>query len=738
MRKLLSLMLAIVLCFSLLAGCRGNNNVDPGTKPGPTGDPQRTVIKMWGYGDTEQEAEFRSMTEAFNDSAYAKQKGIRLKLTWYAETLYNQTINNGSAAVEDKVDIIFANDRSFKKWASEDYIVNLKQFTSGAKYKEEINGMWSSIHPRFRLNKDGYTSYEDDPYWGLPVDADATALYYNRTALENCGVIVISIDDETVTSENLGELSLKYEGLKAEHVGKTLMELWNDNLIADKFGQYHDTCGNRGEITNGAGFSADVLKTRNITVPAKGYYREDAENNYCGVGEWVNPNENGVTDVVKVFNASIAMNWDEIEDVAHLLTQKFNKNTHKRTNDYGEVSTPYGYYSEWYFHYVRSVGGDCLQDTTNEGTWMFGLSDWSTNYKVTKAGEGYVGRNTGRRYKKGDTLEFLDKLNVQRYGQIITKNGEVVFNDGDIILPDHSGGIVVYNPETKTTTPLAETSDGNASNASIRPQIVENSTTDERNTTAKFIELPSTLDAVKRYLSNFADPLKDVMPLPASFNTHTTVQQFGNGFIAFVVERGSLIDTIRELTVDHGIEWGVAPLPYYKEYVSPTSDDATVLREGVEAGHSEAIALCIAKGSKYKQLAYDVIDWMTDDVAMVKGRQEEAGQIAKAKAGYIPTQPSAANLSTFIKPNERDKNLGLFFTSLEYEQAGDWWYLPDNGWTYVFSSPLSSAPPNWKYYREDWYKVMTRPSNIEILTQSYYFGDDEFKRIWYDYYRQNM
>jgi len=747
MRKLLSLMLAIVLCFSLLAGC-GDTNTDDDNKPGPDDNKQRTVIKMWGYGDTEQEAEFRSMTEAFNDSAYAKQKSIRLKLTWYAETLYNQTINNGSAAVEDKVDIIFANDRSFKKWASEDYIVNLKQFTSGAKYKEEINGMWSSIHPRFRLNKDGYTSYEDDPYWGIPVDTSPTALYYNRTALENCGVIVISVDDETVTAENLAGFKNEYEGLKDEHVGKTLMELWNDNLIADKFGQYHDTCGNRGTTATGAGFEADILAKQNIDVPAKGYYRDDgAENNYRGEGTWINPNRWGPTAVVKVFNASIAMNWDEMEDIAHLLTKKFNDKTHARSLDYGSVDTTYGYYTEWWFNYGWSVGGDCLQDTTNEGTWMYGLSDWSANYKVTEAGAGYVGEATGTVYKAGDTLEFLDKLNVKLYAPLTDENGdvvldannEVVFNDGDILLPNGTGGLDKYDPVTKTTSPLAATPDEYTSNASIRPYIVENSTTDEANTSAKFVELPSTKAAVDRYLSNIADPSKDVMPLPASFNTSSTIQQFGNGSIAFVVERGYQIGMVRMLTGDYGIEWGIAPLPQYKEYANPMSDDVTVLREGVEGGHSEATALCIAKGSKYQQLAWQVIDWMTSDYETVNGQQEAAGQIAKAEAGYIPNQPTVANSSTFIKPHEKTLNLDIFFDALEYEEAGDWWYLPDNAWINVWASPLNSQVRNGEMTPKTWFDTYVRPSNVELLSYSYYFGaETEFQSIWYSHFGQNM
>ena len=729
MRKLLSLLLALVLCVAPLAGCGGGGNTGDGTGTGNGSGNQgsgntgsKTRITMWGYGDTEQEAEFRAMVDAFNKSSYANQEGIQLRLTWYAETLYNQTINNGSAAVAEKVDIIFVNDRNFKKWASEDYIVSLKDYTSSASYKEKLSKMWDSIHPRFRLNKDGYTSYEDDPYWGIPVDTSPTALYYNRTALENVGVIVISVDDDTVTADNFEGYAKEYAGLKEEHIGSTLMNLWNANKIADKFGQYHDTCGNKDSTGKGAGFASDILKTKGIKVPAKGYYRNDVENNYLGEGTWQNPNAGGVTDIVKVFNASIAMNWDEMEDVAHLLTKQYNEKTHNRTLDYGLVDTTYGYYSEWQYCYDRSVGGDSLQDTTGEGTWMYGRSDWSANYKVTEAGAGYVGENTGKVYRAGETLKFLDKIDVKAYS--ITTEGEA---EGDIILPNNTGGIDIYDLGTQTTTPLAEKPDADTGNASIRPFIVENSTTDvSANPSAMFVELPSTREATDRYLSSIAVSTKKIMPKPTIFNQYSPVKLFGNGTIAFVVENAYSIGKVRTFTGDYGIEWGVAPLPQYKEYVNPLSSDVTIARYGVEGGHSESIALCITKGSKYRQLAWKVIDWLTGDYVTVNGQQEIAGQYVKAQAGFIPNQPSLASASTFIKENEKNLNLEIFFNALDYEKEDENAYLPDNAWTvqYIY---ITSTP--------QWIGHNTRPANIKLARYSYYFGESSpLKQAWYSYF----
>lgn len=753
MKKLISLMLAMVLCLTpVLVSCGGNYTPTP-TPPDPdgpddpgTGGGSRTGIFMQGYGDEEQHKEFNSMVEGFNNSEYARQYGLILTLDWLGKTTYEQGIENGSTVSPDnRVDIMFVNDRKFKLWATNGYMDDLSAYTSTSEYREEkLGNMWSSIYPRFRYNSNGNTSYEDDTLWGVPVDTSPTAIYYNRQAMENCGVIVISVDDDVVTQDNFAQFQGEYEGLTSDMMGEHLMDLWNENKIADKFGQWHDTCGNRGGVDSngnpdGGGYEADVLVTREITVPAKGYYREDSYNNYVKADgyAWVNPNAGGVTSVVKVFNASIAMNWDEIEDLAQLLTLTKNKNNHNRRTTRGDVATTYGYYTEWWFNYGWSVGGDCLQDLTGEGTWTYGLTDWSTNYKVTAAGDGYVGKNTGTVYHEGDTIEFIDKLDVVAYGpeydetgaMVVDDEGNIVFNDGDLLLPNQQGGFEVYNETTQGTTPLGSNPDQLYTyDSAIRDEIKDNATDDMADTEAMFLELPSTKDAVNRYLQCIQ---LGVMPLPSSFGGNSsTIAEFGNGNIAMVVELGYQIGLVRALTESYEIEWGVAPLPQYKEYVSPSTDDTTVKVQGVEGGHSEATALCIAKASKNKQNAWYVIDWLTSDYMTVNGEQEAAGQYYKALAGYIPNQPTIANSSTFIKEDEKTLNLDIFFDVLEFEEAGDWWYLPDNAWINIWASPLNEQVRNNQMTPEQWFNNYCLQCTQELIDYSYFFGSDAFQNIF--------
>lgn len=752
MKKLISLMLAMVLCLTpVLVSCGGNNTPTP-TPPGPdtddpgTGGGSRTGIFMQGYGDEEQHKEFNSMVDGFNDSEYARQYGLFLTLDWLGQTTYEQGIESGSTVSPDnRVDIMFVNDRKFKLWATNGYMDDLSAYTSTSEYREEkLGNMWSSIYPRFRYNSNGNTSYEDDTLWGVPVDTSPTAIYYNRQAMENCGVIVISVDDDVVTQDNFAQFQGEYEGLTNDMIGEHLMDLWNENKIADKFGQWHDTCGNRGGVDSngnpdGGGYEADVLVTREITVPAKGYYRADSYNNYVKADgyAWVNPNAGGVTSVVKVFNASIAMNWDEIEDLAQLLTLTKNRNNHNRRTTRGDVATTYGYYTEWWFNYGWSVGGDCLQDLTGEGTWTYGLTDWSTNYKVTAAGDGYVGKNTGTVYHEGDTIEFIDKLDVVAYGpeydetgaMVVDDEGNIVFNDGDLLLPNQQGGFEVYNETTQGTTPLGSNPDQLYTyDSAIRDEIKDNATDDMADTEAMFLELPSTKDAVNRYLQCIQ---LGVMPLPSSFGGNSsTIAEFGNGNIAMVVELGYQIGLVRALTGSYEIEWGVAPLPQYKEYVSPSTDDTTVKVQGVEGGHSEATALSIAKASKNKQNAWYVIDWLTSDYMTVNGEQEPAGQYYKAVAGYIPNQPTIANSSTFIKEDEKTLNLDIFFDVLEFEEAGDWWYLPDNAWINIWASPLNEQVRNNQMTPEQWFNNYCLQCTQELIDYSYFFGSDAFQNIF--------
>ncbi len=687
-----------------------------------TGD--RIKIKLQAYGDENQKEMFISVVRAFNNSLYAAANGLYLTLAQFlTESVYFNGIEMGQTIMPDNtVNIIAVPDTKLKKWANDGYIESL-----GSAWDDKIGDMYPGVVDRFRHNKNGNTSDKDDPLLGVPFDAASTAIYYNRQAMENAGVIVISVDDDTVNEANYERYSAQYVGLTSDSLGKNLITLWNENKIADKFGQYHDSCGNRGD-GKGAGFDADVLQKQSIVVPAKGYFRQDSRNNLSTEKSWVNPNANGVTAVVKVFNASVAMNIDELEDLARLLSTSNNTVTHDRKTENGRtVATTYGCYTEYYEDFARAVGGDFLLDLTGEGVWALGTDDASANYLVTvnaldktdDSGEKYYeGVNTGTHYKAGETLKYLDKLDVKKFAPLIGKDGKyqkdesgnIVFNDGDMLVPEANGGVRIYNRETGT---LGEVLGENASTC-IRAEIKDNATDDiSVNPTAKFVVLPSTMVALDRYYGLIKD--SGIMPVTSGTATpFDTIAQFGEGKIAMVAEKSDLIGRVRELTAENDVEWGVAPLPVYKKYKNPQSDDVTVSAEGVKTGVSTAIALCITPTTKYshREEALKVIEWLTSASIRVGETTEYAGQYYKAAAGYIPVCRTAAQHSAFIKETEKNLNIGLFFDALEYERPALGWYMPHNVWlTYC----------NIEHGSDNIGAAKSLSGN------SYFFGDNEFR-----------
>ena len=84
-------------------------------------------------------------------------------------------------------------------------------------------------------------------------------------------------------------------------------------------------------------------------------------------------------------------------------------------------------------------------------------------------------------------------------------------------------------------------------------------------------------------------------------------------------------------------------------------------------------------------------------------------------------------------------NLDIFFDALEYEEAGDWWYLPDNAWISVWATPLNDKVRNGEMTPDYWFNTYTSATNIKLLDYSYYFGTgSELKKAWYSYFGQEM
>lgn len=78
----------------------------------------------------------------------------------------------------------------------------------------------------------------------------------------------------------------------------------------------------------------------------------------------------------KFFNNSIPMSWEEMVELSTFMTKSKNPSS----------PTDYGYYTNWWFNFGWSVGGDVMKFVPSDdpnyagGTWEFSLGDTQKNY----------------------------------------------------------------------------------------------------------------------------------------------------------------------------------------------------------------------------------------------------------------------------------------------------------------------------------------------------------------------
>ena len=113
--------------------------------------------------------------------------------------------------------------------------------------------------------------------------------------------------------------------------------------------------------------------------------------------------------------------------------------------------------------------------------------------------------------------------------------------------------------------------------------------------------------------------------------------------------------------------WDVAPLPVYKEY----DEAGNITVHGVQAGHSGSMGLAIARRSKKKEAAWELVKYIAG----------APGQTSQANAGFcIPNQIEIAKSDVFLQPDKAPLNAQVFVDAAQYETPGDWWYLKDALW----------------------------------------------------------
>ena len=365
--KALSATLASFIMLSSITACGGGASDE---------------VKFWVSGSAEQLNMYSTLVEEFNKT-YGKEHGIEVKVSAKPNSSYEQSVLY-TVGSKNGPDVFLVADAKFKSWVIGEYCEPLSEVMDSIT-DIDLGDIMETTVSRLHYNPQNNTSNNNEELWGLPVDSQPSALYYNETMFKQAGIKVISVDEED-------------------------LEAWNKGGVADKNGNTKEALGLTG-----------------VTVPAKGYYRNETPYYYAGANtyEWVVPSDREVL----VFNNRIPMNWDEIEDLSMLFTGSYNprpgdenKADDKAVTKYG---TTYGFFTEWWFNYGWSVGGDCLNDLTGNGEWNFSLLDPNPNYVVNNGT--FTGR-TGKVYQEGETIDFLDKMDIKKINGV-----------DEVIVPDDGG-----------------------------------------------------------------------------------------------------------------------------------------------------------------------------------------------------------------------------------------------------------------------------------------------------------
>lgn len=545
-----------------------------GGEPEKGGSQNGKVSLTFMYGGSmEVGAMFNVLIDEFNKTV-GEEQGIVVKGVPKANGL--DSVLAQQLPSNNGPDVVVLEDEFFKKHTP--YLEDLTTILEPS----VIEDFYPSMVSRYRYNVETTTSNSTDPLYAVPVFSDATVLYYNKTALAQVGVICISVPADQMDAFNDGAVDLN---------GKT---------------------------------KADYGIT--VDVPSKGYYRSEApfqpDDGEVDGSSWEKP----TSDEILVFNDQIPLNWDEIEDLGMLCTSTFNS----------ESKTKYGYYTEWWFNYAWSIGGDCIEDLSGNGDWTYSLCSDVPNYIVCE-GKTYTGLYTGNTYAAGETLDFKDVLEAAA---------------GDTI-----------NYETDSATYFNYTVNGK--------------TADYRDFSAEIAdgtlsELPSTAEAFSRFVYLAGEGGLNVCPSPAVVGSSSPLY-FTSGTLALLVERVSFHPSIEKSMRD---DWGVAPLPQYKVYENPDDPaDDTVAVSGKNVGHSHCYSAAVSVNSNIKEQAITFLKWLATD-----------GQKCLADSGYVSSRKS--DLET-VKSTMTQKNVPVIVDAVATALPGDWWYMPTRGWIDNWASPLN-------------------------------------------------
>lgn len=534
----------------------------------------RTRIKFIASGEAIEYKTLQSIVSEYNGTQGATD-GVWVDIAYKPSSDYSTYLTTTYTG-KDAPDVFYADDRYFKYYVRMGFVSDLDELQETTGITLDTSEMYSSGISRYRYDVNTNTSNDDDPLYGVVRGLSPTIIYYNATAFSQVGITCVSVDEADITDDYTAQ-----------------------------FNRDH-----------GTSFTAAHLK--------RGFVRQSVVDNYDGTYQniayaWSNPYEGEVM----VFNNRIAMSWDEVEDLGKILTNTYNN----------AAPTEYGYYTWWWFYYGFSVGGDCIEDVTGNGDWVFTLKDNVPNFMVADDFEGSVtvGEHT---YSAGELLTYTDRT--------------------------------VLTEETKQRL-LKSSSDLDESYLTEQVKELEKAGTlirlpSERDAFVRFVNLAQEKGTSDQYGAGLG-----ISPIPKNTSITGDTGQFTGGKVAMLVHKSNSLLSIEE-TISKSTKsfsWNVAPLPQYKIY----GEDGSVTAHGVQGGASDSSAFCINSYSSKKEASMYFLKYLCS---------KEAQDYAAATGFTLPSRPDCAE--AYLNSPVKDYNLKIIAEAAFYETPGDWWYMPDKTW----------------------------------------------------------
>lgn len=353
----------------------------------------------------------------------------------------------------------------------------------------------------------------------------------------------------------------------------------------------------------------------------------------------------GVT-AYRVFNDCIPMNWEELVTLSRYFTDE-------------SSSVTYGYYSEWWFNYGWSVGGDCLENGA-DGNLKFTLCDDTPNYLVTQATQ-----VNGTQYEAGDLLSYVDR-------QYAEENN---FTDGLYELPSQYDAFAEFCALSQIRG-VNVTDDGSVVGYGISPN-------------------PTRLGNTSR-------------------SAVLTTQ-----LAALVASGPDDMAALQETMAARELEWGIAPLAQYREYnedgTLKTVDGTPVV--GLATSHNLQCALAICAQTEYPDECAQFIGWWTSEEAQTMllstGTRVSCLTALNASDEAQETMGEAMGCD----------NVYALTLAARGSMQGDWSYVEDGNWVTNWANDLNTNVRNGvktiDAFWRDWESVTNTYLAEHYTTQKY-------------------